>query len=86
MRLKEETDNKWYPLRLFANYTVCCQCIMRTKEISGYKEKMKMIRNLYKDPIWDDFKIKGVTADWDRKFKIKYFLAKTGILPIIYGI
>lgn len=79
-------DNQWYPLRLFTNYTVCCRCIMKTVELTTFREKIKCVRILYKDPIWDGFKKSGVTRNWDMKFRVKYQLVKIGLLPYIYGV
>ena len=59
---------------------------MKTDEITSFREKILETRNLYKDPIWNDFKVTGVSGKWNIKFKIKLFLAKTGLLPIIYNI
>lgn len=86
--LKEciEDGNQWFPLRLLSSYTVCCRCIMKTDEIKSFKNRISQIKKLNQDPIWDDFKARGIPKDWSNKFKLILFFAKIGLLPYVLAI
>ena len=78
--------NEWYALRVLANYSICCKCCVLTNELSGFRDKMSRVRIMNKDPVWKAYKAKGITKHWDKKYRIKKFLADSGLMPLLYMI
>lgn len=79
-------NNEWYALRVLANYSICCKCCMRTDELSGFRDRISRVRTMNKDPVWKACKPIGITKHWDRKYRIKKFLADSGLMPLLYMI
>ena len=79
-------ENEWYALRVLANYSICCKCCMLTEELSGFGKKISRVRMMNKDPVWRVFKITGIAKHWDRKYKMKKFIAQIGLMPLFYMI
>lgn len=68
-------------LRVLANYYLCCKCVMWEKNKKSFRVRLKEMKELNNDPIWDMFKSKGVSVGWKPKEKIKRWLAISGLLP-----
>ncbi len=79
-------NNEWYALRVLANYSICCKCCMLTDELTSFRDRISRVKNMNKAPVWKAYKVKGVSKHWDRKYRIKRFLANSGLLPLYYSI
>ena len=82
-KLIPESDEN-YALRVLANYSICCKCIMQTNELESLPDRIKKINELSSDSCWKSFKIRGIDKHWPKKYRIKRFMAMLGILPFLY--
>jgi hypothetical protein len=63
-----------------------CKCCAKTKEIQGLNSRLKTVKKYYQDPIWDVLKINNIDKNWSLKYRVKLWLARTGLLSIAYMI
>ena len=67
---------EWFALRVLSSYIVSVKCCLKTKEIKSYEN----------NEIWRILEKKGISKNWSIKNKIKLFMIKNKILPIVYYI
>ena len=86
MKKMKMYENKYFAIRAFSNYVSCCKSIMLTDEFDKLGKKLKTVKKMKKNSIWEAFKKKGVGKTWPRKMQIKRLLAISGLLPLAYVI
>jgi hypothetical protein len=86
MKKMKMHENKYFAIRTFSNYVSCCKSIMLTDEFDRLGKRLKTIKKMNQNGIWEAFKKKSVGKTWPRKMQIKRLLAISGLLPLAYVI
>jgi glycosyltransferase involved in cell wall biosynthesis len=75
-----------YAMRVLSSFSMICKCCAKTKEIQGLNSRLKTVKKYYQDPIWYVLKINNIDKNWSLKYRVKLWLARTGLLSIAYMI
>lgn len=78
---------EWFALRVLSSYIVSVKCCLKTKEIKSMNTRIRLAIECYENnEIWRILEKKGISKNWSIKNKIKLFMIKNKILPIVYYI
>jgi glycosyltransferase involved in cell wall biosynthesis len=78
---------EWFALRVLSSYIVSVKCCLKTKEIKSVNTRIRLAIECYENnEIWRILEKKHISKNWSIKNKIKLFMIKNKILPIVYYI
>ena len=78
---------EWFALRVLSSYIVSVKCCLKTKEIKSMNTRIRLAIECYENnEIWRILEKKHISKNWSIKNKIKLFMIKNKILPIVYYI
>ena len=76
---------EWYAVRLLNNYTTIISVVMKTKELSGRRERFQYAKQQAENKIWNTLNIPEISKNWPAKNKIKLILYRLKlIIPVYY--